>query len=89
MDGGEVDQSGDDMADLGVAAGGGTGGGEIEPFGNADDVTVWINDSGVDVAGVEVYSECALVAQRPQRYVGRLFVAPGRVEIPASPRAAV
>lgn len=68
MFGGEVDEAGDDIADLGVAAGGGTGGGGVEPVRNADDVAVrivavWINGSGVDVAVVEVHSECALGAQ--------------------------
>ena len=42
------------MADSGVAAGGGTDEGEIEPFGNADGIAVRINDSGVDVAVVEI-----------------------------------
>lgn len=47
---GEVNEPGDDMADLGVAVGGGTGNGEVEPVGSADDVAVRINDGGIDVA---------------------------------------
>jgi len=61
---GEVNEPGDDMADPGVAVGGGTGNGEVEPVGSADDVAVRINDGGIDVAGVEIHCECALAAQR-------------------------